>query len=230
MQELATYRDVVAGGARRAAQRVDAAVAGGVDADRLVVDPGLGFAKTAEHNWLLQAHLDEIISLGHPVLVGASRKSYLGALLADERGVPRGVDDREAATVATTVLSVQAGAWGGTRARRPCLGRRHQGAARHAGGGRMTATITLTGLRAKGHHGVYDIERAQGQDFVVDVVLELDLSRAAATDDVVRHHPLWRAGERLVAVISGEPVNLIETLADRLLTVALADQRWTRPR
>jgi dihydropteroate synthase len=112
MQELATYRDVVAEVRAELRQRVEAAVAAGVAADRLVVDPGLGFAKTAAHNWLLQAHLDQIISLGLPVLVGASRKSYLGALLADESGRPRGVDDREAATIATTLLSVQAGAWG----------------------------------------------------------------------------------------------------------------------
>jgi len=112
MQELATYRDVVTEVRDELRQRVDAAVAAGVAADRLVVDPGLGFAKTAEHNWLLQAHLDQIISLGLPVLVGASRKSYLGVLLADGAGRPRGVDEREAATVATTLLSVQAGAWG----------------------------------------------------------------------------------------------------------------------
>jgi dihydroneopterin aldolase len=87
------------------------------------------------------------------------------------------------------------------------------------------ATITLTGLRAKGHHGVYDFERAQGQDFVVDVTLELDLARAAESDDVADTVHYGELAERLVAVISGEPVNLIETLADRLLTVALADPR-----
>ena len=87
------------------------------------------------------------------------------------------------------------------------------------------STIALTGLRAKGHHGVYDFERAQGQDFVVDVVLELNLARAAESDDVVDTVHYGELAERLVAVISGEPVNLIETLADRLLTVALADQR-----
>jgi dihydropteroate synthase len=112
MQELARYDDVVAEVRDELRQRVDAAVAAGVAVDRVVVDPGLGFAKTAAHNWLLQAHLDEIISLGRPVLIGASRKSYLGALLADERDTPRGVEEREAATVAVTLLSVQAGVWG----------------------------------------------------------------------------------------------------------------------
>src|SRR5262245_59798658 len=89
----------------------------------------------------------------------------------------------------------------------------------------MSGTISLTGLRAKGHHGVYDFERAQGQDFIVDVVLELDLARAAGSDDVADTVHYGELAERLVAVISGEPVNLIETLAERLLSVALADRR-----
>ena len=72
---------------------------------------------------------------------------------------------------------------------------------------------------------MYDFERAQGQDFVVDVVLELNLARAAESDDVADTVHYGELAERLVAVISGEPVNLIETLADRLLAVALADQR-----
>ena len=79
---------------------------------RIILDPGLGFAKRPEHNWRLSAHLDAIIALGYPVLVGASRKSYLGTLLADAHGTPRPVAEREAATVATSLLAVQAGAWG----------------------------------------------------------------------------------------------------------------------
>ncbi|MEU4239095.1 dihydroneopterin aldolase [Actinoplanes sp. NPDC026619] len=85
--------------------------------------------------------------------------------------------------------------------------------------------IKLTGLRAKGHHGVYDFERADGQEFVVDVVLELDLTRAAATDDVADTVHYGELASALVAVVTGEPVNLIETLADRLLAVCLADER-----
>ncbi|MGH3715015.1 MAG: dihydropteroate synthase [Micromonosporaceae bacterium] len=112
MRQLAVYRDVVAEVRDELAARIDEALAAGVAADRIVVDPGLGFAKTAAHNWALSAHLDVIIGLGFPVLVGTSRKSYLGALLAGPDGVPRPVDEREAATVATTVLAVEAGAWG----------------------------------------------------------------------------------------------------------------------
>jgi dihydropteroate synthase len=112
MAKLATYTDVVADVRTELGERVDAAVAAGVDPGRIIVDPGLGFAKTAEHNWRLSAHLDVILALGYPVLFGASRKSYLGALLAAPDGTPRPVDRREAATLATTVLAVDAGVWG----------------------------------------------------------------------------------------------------------------------
>jgi dihydropteroate synthase len=112
MVDLARYDDAVAEVRDELKQRVDEAVAAGVREDRIVIDPGLGFAKRAEHNWQLTVHLRDLIALGHPVLFGASRKSYLGALLADADGRPRPVDAREAATVATSVLAVAAGAWG----------------------------------------------------------------------------------------------------------------------
>jgi dihydroneopterin aldolase len=89
----------------------------------------------------------------------------------------------------------------------------------------MTGTIRLLGLRARGHHGVYDFERAQGQDFVVDVTLELDLAKAASTDDVADTVHYGELADRLVAIVSGEPVNLIETLASRLVEACLADSR-----
>jgi dihydropteroate synthase len=112
MGELAVYTDVVKEVCAELTERVDAAVAAGVPHDRLILDPGLGFAKTAEHNWCLSAHLDAIVGLGLPVLVGTSRKSYLGKLLAGPDGQPRPVGERAAATVATSLLAVAAGAWG----------------------------------------------------------------------------------------------------------------------
>ncbi|WP_433089796.1 dihydropteroate synthase [Dactylosporangium sp. CA-052675] len=112
MAELAVYGDVVKEVAAELLERVDAAVAAGVDPERIILDPGLGFAKRPEHTWRLAAHLPDLVALGHPVLVGSSRKSHLGRLLADAEGHDRPADDREAATVATTVLSVAAGAWG----------------------------------------------------------------------------------------------------------------------
>lgn len=113
MQDFTTYDDgVVAGVRRELEQRVDAARAAGIDDDRLVLDPGLGFAKTAEQNWQLLAGLDEIDSLGFPLLVGASRKGFLGRLLAGPDGEPRPVDQREHAGVALSLLLAQRGVWG----------------------------------------------------------------------------------------------------------------------
>jgi dihydroneopterin aldolase len=85
--------------------------------------------------------------------------------------------------------------------------------------------ISLSGLRVRGHHGVFDFERRDGQDFVVDVDLELDLATAAASDDVTDTVHYGELAGRLAEVIAGEPVNLIETLAERLAAVCLADVR-----
>ena len=110
MQERARYDDVVAEVRDALAARRDAALAAGVDAGRLVLDPGLGFGKTPEHNWRLLAGLGALADLGAPVLVGASRKSFLGALLADGDGTPRPADVRDGASHAVAALAVVAGA------------------------------------------------------------------------------------------------------------------------
>ena len=91
-------------------QRRDAALAEGVAADHIVLDPGLGFAKEAPHNWALLKALPSVIALGQPVLVGASRKRFLGSLLADG-AEPRSVTERDDATVAISALAAAAGAW-----------------------------------------------------------------------------------------------------------------------
>jgi dihydroneopterin aldolase len=85
--------------------------------------------------------------------------------------------------------------------------------------------ISLTGLRVRGHHGVFDFERADGQDFVVDVELELDTRTAAASDQLSDTVHYGELAEALAAVIAGDPVNLLETLADRLAKACLADSR-----
>ena len=86
----------------------------------------------------------------------------------------------------------------------------------------MADRITLTGLRVRGHHGVLPQERRDGQDFVVDAVLHLDLRPAGETDDLARTVHYGELAERLAAVVSGEPVDLLETLAARLADVCLA--------
>jgi dihydropteroate synthase len=112
MYAQATYGDVVSDVRRELCERVDAALAAGVAAEQLVVDPGLGFAKQPEHDLALLAALDRIVDLGFPVLVGASRKRFLGAVLATSDGRPRPPDGRDSATLATSVLAARAGAWG----------------------------------------------------------------------------------------------------------------------
>jgi dihydroneopterin aldolase len=91
----------------------------------------------------------------------------------------------------------------------------------------VSDTIRLTGLRAPGHHGVYEAERAEGQEFVVDVILQVDLSAAAASDDIADTVHYGDLADALVTVVTGEPVQLIETLAARLAGVCLADDRVT---
>ncbi len=105
------YRDVVAEVSGELLAQVDAAVSAGVDADRLILDPGLGFAKTAEHNWALLNALPTITGLGFPVLVGASRKRFLGSLLRRD-GADRPPAGRDVATASVSALSAAAGAWG----------------------------------------------------------------------------------------------------------------------
>ncbi|MGA1146229.1 MAG: dihydropteroate synthase [Candidatus Nanopelagicales bacterium] len=102
MNELAVYSDPVRQVCDEITEEVAAAQAAGIGRDRLIIDPGIGFAKEAEHNWALLRALDSVNELGLPVLVGASRKRFLGALLADADGRPRESDGRD---VATAVLN-----------------------------------------------------------------------------------------------------------------------------
>jgi dihydropteroate synthase len=111
MDQLAVYDDVVADVRAELLARVDAAVAAGIEPSALVIDPGLGFAKTPAHNWDLLRHIDSLVEIGFPVLVGASRKRFLGTLLADGES-PRPPDGREAATAAISALMAAAGVWG----------------------------------------------------------------------------------------------------------------------
>ncbi|GHH49963.1 dihydropteroate synthase [Lentzea cavernae] len=107
MDALATYDDVVTDVRSELLERVEAALAAGVAESSIVLDPGLGFAKLGDHNWELLQRLDELVELGFPVLVGASRKRFLGTLLG---GRPPG--GREDATAAVSALAAFNGAWG----------------------------------------------------------------------------------------------------------------------
>jgi dihydropteroate synthase len=110
--EVPAYRDVVAEVRDELLASVDAAVHAGVDPAKLIIDPGLGFAKTAQHNWALLRALPDFVATGIPVLVGASRKRFLGALLAGPDGEPRPPAGRETATAVISALAGMYGAWG----------------------------------------------------------------------------------------------------------------------
>jgi dihydropteroate synthase len=112
MQVLASYGDVVADVQAELRPQIDKALVAGIAADHVVVDPGLGFAKTAEHNWALLTRLTELVGLGFPVLVAASRKSFLGRLLADPAtGAERPPDGRDPASAVLSALIALSGAW-----------------------------------------------------------------------------------------------------------------------
>jgi dihydropteroate synthase len=111
MDRRAVYGDVVTEVREELAKRVASVLAEGVGEEQIVLDPGLGFSKNPEHNWALIAGVDRLAELGYPLIVGASRKRFLGRLLAAPDGTPRPFDRSDDATLAVTALAAQAGAW-----------------------------------------------------------------------------------------------------------------------
>jgi dihydroneopterin aldolase len=256
---------------------VDVALAAGIDARSLILDPGLGFAKNADHNWAVLRRLDLLVDLGLPVLIGVSRKRFLGELLAAPDGTPRPPDGRETATAAISLLAAQAGAWGvrvhdvtptldafkawdlggrspadetefgNRRAASPLLpssadtdlfGHLHLSRPSGSSGARETARtfepgrpvpnsdgrIVLTGLTVRGHHGVFDHEKRDGQDFVIDVTVWRDHEPAARDDDLAQTLNYADLAELARAVVAGPPRDLIETVAVEIADTAVA--RW----
>ena len=103
MNSMAIYRDVVREVIAELQERIAAALDAGISHDKLIIDPGIGFAKNAHHNWEIIDHIDEFVELGYPVLIGASRKRFLGGDTPDER---------EAASIALTKRLSTTGIWG----------------------------------------------------------------------------------------------------------------------
>lgn len=112
MNQLAVYEDVAGDVISELSDRLQAAIAGGVDPDSIIIDPGLGFAKDVDDNWQVLNHLTEFVDLGYPVLIGASRKRFLGSLLADDSGRPRAFAERDGATDAVSAIAAASGVWG----------------------------------------------------------------------------------------------------------------------
>lgn len=231
------YGDVVAEVRDDLARLADAALAAGIAPDRLVLDPGLGFDKTAEQGWRLLAGLPALTGLGFPVLVGVSRKRMLAETLRPEATMA----DRDIATAAVSALAAGAGAWGvrvhevapTVQALAVAAAWRRGGGASPGGedsdpssgdgaqGDGRSDRISLTGLEVFAHHGVHDFERERGQRFLVDVEIALDLRPAAAGDALERTVHYGELAERVVAAVRRDPVDLIETVAERVAGVAL---------
>ena len=110
MNTLTDYNDVVADVTNEISKQVDVAVSAGIARERIAIDPGIGFAKTVDQNWPILKHLDVLEGLGLPILMGASRKKFLGELLA-KAGVARDSDERESATTAISTLMAARGMW-----------------------------------------------------------------------------------------------------------------------
>ncbi len=257
------YLDVVEEVRGELAALASAALAAGVARERIVLDPGLGFDKTAEQGWQLLGGLGRLASLGYPLLIGVSRKRMLGETLAarrrdtgaspDSRGrldaqgaapepAPR---ERDLATSVVSALSARAGAWavrvhdvagtvdalaiadawsaGETQAEAEAQSVPEAQVVldARACGEAPADLITLTGLEVFAHHGVFDFERAEGQRFVIDAEVTVDMRGAAANDDLARTVNYAELAGAILADAQTQPVDLIETLAERLAAVAL---------
>lgn len=303
------YTDVVEEVRAELAMLVDAALAAGVSRERLILDPGLGFDKTAEQGWQLLAGFDRLASLGLPLLIGVSRKRMLAETLGASRGVDATMRDRDIATAVVSAFSAREGAWAvrvhdvsatatalavasawagastpasfascGTWAGasphssfascgdlagastpgsfascgdlvggEPALTDIFAAVGRVSAAGEVVAVgevaagagagagpdtrdlpgqgtrdrITLTGLEVFAHHGVFDFEREQGQRFVIDAEVSVDLRAAANGDDLAETVHYGELAGAILAAAASDPVDLIETLAERIARVAL---------
>lgn len=237
------YTNVVAEVRDALAALAAKAIRAGVDPAHIIIDPGLGFDKTDAQCWQLLAHLPEVAATGYPVLVGASRKRMLGEMLGGLPGaVTAHIDacethERDLATSVVSAFAARAGAWGvrvhdvaGTTQALAVE------AAWHAAGlsagtvreGEPVAVapgardrITLTGLEVFAHHGVFDFERENGQKFLIDAEVSVNLHAAAAGDALGQTVHYGELADAIVAAVKRDPVDLIETVAERIAAVAL---------
>lgn len=241
------YRDVVSEVRAELAVLADAAIAAGVQRERIVLDPGLGFDKTAEQGWQLLGQLDQLAALGYPLLIGISRKRMLRETLPDSTAEELELARLDGATA--TVSALTAGVWGvRVHAVRATADAMTVAAAMRAGAGNSLRTalpgeaamsvepaapllashdssaqdrITLTGLEVFAHHGVFDFEREQGQSFFIDAEISVDLRAAAAGDELAATVHYGELADAILAAVKRDPVDLIETLAERVAQVSL---------
>lgn len=232
-QSRSDYADVVTEVRDALQLQIDASLEAGIPADRIILDPGLGFDKTPEQGWEILRRIHEIEALGYPVLIGVSRKR----MLASVPGPDTPVTDRDLATSVVTALSAQAGAWGvrvhdveGSR-QALSVAQLWGKPAPHGGAvpervptpEEQRMTITLTGVEAYAYHGVFPEERDNGQPFIIDLSVETSAQNIGDEIDHTVHY--GELAEQVVAAVQADPVDLIETLAERVLGVAFTFSR-----
>ncbi len=212
-------------------EHAEAAAAAGVTADRIVVDPGIGFGKTAEHSLEVMHRLGTIReAVGLPLLVGTSRKRFIGEILD---GAPP--EERLEGTIASVVTAIATGADAVrvhdvspvVRAVRvaDAIVRRHgsqTGADNEPAA--LPGRITVAGIAARGRHGVSDAERSQPQPFEVDVTVVADLVNAAEGDRVEDTVDFAALQQRVMDVVEGTSFLLLEALAASIGQAIL--DRW----
>lgn len=220
MQENIAFSDVVQEVRTELQLQAERALAAGINKNNIILDPGIGFGKTFEHNWELLRHIDHLQSLGFPLLVGVSRKRFLGHLLADSGGVERSEQDRDIASAVIGAQLLQRGVWGV---------RVHDVKATSDAIKGLNAvnpnpamdTIEIFGVRDYGYHGVLEHEPENGQYFSIDATLGISIAHAAQTDDLADTVNYAEVSDAIRARITGEPVDLIEKLAESIASDCL---------
>lgn len=217
-KEVAEYAgDVVAEVIAWLGARAEAVAAAGVGADRIIVDPGIGFGKTPAHSLAVLHRLGDIrAACGLPLLVGTSRKRFIGEVLD---GAPP--EDRLEGTMASVVAAIGSGAdivrvhdvapvARAVRVADAIL--RHPPAAQRVEPA-LPGRVTLTGIAAEGRHGVGDDERSHSQPFAVDLAVDLDVARPAASDRLAEAVDYTALQALAVRTVGATSFHLLETLA-----------------
>lgn len=214
------YDDIVGEVRVHLSRLADHALAAGISPDKLVLDPGFGFDKTAKQSWRLLSHLWALRELGYPLVVGVSRKRMIAEALAEAQ-VTDSLQARDHATAAVSALAAQAGAWA-VRVHDVNATAAALAAVRALGAdGNTSDVITLSGLEVIANHGVLESERNNPQPFVIDAQLFTSLHGAGSTDDLGKTVNYAELASALRETATRAPVDLIETLAERLAAVSL---------
>jgi dihydropteroate synthase len=207
MDQQAIYKDAPSDITRELKQRVDALLAEGISPDKLILDPGLGFAKSEAHNWQMLGRLGELMSLGYPLLVGASRKRFLTALLPDDASI----EERDNASVAVSVLAANSGAWG---VRVHDVARTHAAlrvlASWNRGAERPDASVEGGFLEVRQEARARSEALAeQIHDLTFDFDAELAISRELAVEEMTRTETAARVREQIrIEALQAEQIRL----------------------